>query len=233
MSTHCIDALAERQTRDFRLNRDCGCDPMRRHILDADCVHEDGGFQLLCLPENLPDVFTVRFTAPADFSTGDRIFVLGRGCVVYAQSMAVAPAGIFKAGAVILCEIDRERDYAFLCAGANGGAIDMSTEEQFAGYHDLEGKRVYCKTIGPIVVKWLQTGVYHYIDHGIANAHRLMRVDDFYLNAADPNCNCANGGSAKFLFDNTSHQGKLEVFVLNVLSNYTGYFTLYYTCTDR
>ncbi|MCC8180319.1 MAG: hypothetical protein LIP23_05335 [Planctomycetes bacterium] len=90
--------------------------PVSRHIIDADCDFEDGVFKLISLPARLPLLFTVRFTAPADYAAGSVLTLKGEELAVKTSVMEDAPDGMFSIGAVVQCDIDMERNLAFLQA---------------------------------------------------------------------------------------------------------------------
>ena len=126
--------LSTRLTRDFNTDVCTHLNPVSRHIIDADCEYEAGAFKMFCLPERLPNLFTIRFTAPVDFSAGDAITLKGRECAVKTRTMDEPGDGFFKAGAIVHCDIDMERDHAFFAAGGacekadcpfQGGAVEF------------------------------------------------------------------------------------------------------------
>ena len=88
----------------------------RGSIVDVDCVYEDGKF-FMRLPPSLSNLVTLRFTAPADYSAGDVMVVKGREFPVRTPGMTAASSDIFKAGAVIHCDIDMDRGLAFFWQG--------------------------------------------------------------------------------------------------------------------
>ncbi len=101
----------------------CGCEKMDR-IIDVDCDYENGRFYMRKLPGCLPRLFTIRFVAPADYSTGENIVVDKQEYPVLTSQMVSAETGIFKTGAVMLCEIDRDRDLAFIRTGGTSCACE-------------------------------------------------------------------------------------------------------------
>ncbi len=101
----------------------CGCEKMDR-IIDVDCDYENGRFYMRKLPGCLPRMFTIRFVAPADYNTGESIVVDKQEYPVLTSQMEAAETGIFKTGAVMLCEIDRDRDLAFIRTGSASGTGD-------------------------------------------------------------------------------------------------------------
>ncbi len=88
-----------------------------RHLIDADCDYVDGAFRLSSLPPKLPILFTVRFTAPADFTPGDVFTLKGQEYAVKTRNMEDPEVKLFSAGAVAQCDIDMERELAFFTAG--------------------------------------------------------------------------------------------------------------------
>ncbi|MCC8179555.1 MAG: hypothetical protein LIP23_01380, partial [Planctomycetes bacterium] len=95
--------------------------PVSRHIIDADCAYEDGVFKLYNVPARLPLLFTVRFTAPAVYAAGNTITLKGQEFEVKTSGMEPSPDGTFAAGAVVQCDIDMERNLAFISASHNVG----------------------------------------------------------------------------------------------------------------
>ena len=114
MST--IQGFAIRNTNELH-HPVCQKSKIAKHILDADCCYEDGVFALFSLPCKLPKVFTVRFTAPADFSQGNVFTLKGREFALKTRAMEAPEGMLFAAGAVVQCDIDMERDLAFFAAG--------------------------------------------------------------------------------------------------------------------
>ena len=114
MSTTKNPALRNAIERHARV---CQHSKVARHILDADCCHEDNAFALFSLPRKLPGLFTVRFTAPADFTAGDIVTLKGREFTIKTRTMEEPSGKLFSAGAVVLCEIDMERNLAFVTMG--------------------------------------------------------------------------------------------------------------------
>ncbi len=110
-------------------------------IYDAECCYEQGKFCMGRLPSCLPKLFTLRFTAPAEYNAGDVLVVDKQEYPVFTSQMEAAGAGIFKAGAVMLCEIDRDRDIAFIRTGSAAGT-DSNVNFQSSGltyYIDPQG----------------------------------------------------------------------------------------------
>ncbi len=95
------------------------CCDVRDRIVHMDCEYRDGKFHMQYLPGCLPTVFTARFKAPADFSEGDTIVVKDVEMLVMTSQMEAAEAGIFKSGAMMMCEIDLDRKLAFIRTGGN------------------------------------------------------------------------------------------------------------------
>lgn len=84
-----------------------------KQIHDADCSYENSIFTLLSLPCALPPLFTVRFTAPADFRRGSTLKMKGRTFAFKTSDMEEAKEKKFAAGAVVLLMVDMERGLAF------------------------------------------------------------------------------------------------------------------------
>lgn len=90
-------------------------------IVDADCIRKDGKFLLSSTEGCLPDLFTVRFRAPADYVAGDLIVFKDQELPVRMSSMAEAADDLFKANAVVRCDIDMVQKLAFFGQGGDGG----------------------------------------------------------------------------------------------------------------
>ncbi len=104
------------------------CCDVRDRILDAECLYTDGKFTMGSLPGCLPNLFSVRFRATADFTAGDVIVVDKQEYPVITSQMEAASTHIFKNGAVVLCEIDRDREMAFI---RTGGAACATEDVEF------------------------------------------------------------------------------------------------------
>jgi hypothetical protein len=89
-------------------------------ILPATCTYSSGIFTLSGLPDNLPDIFTVRFKAPADFAEGDTFSIGELPLPIKLINMTDAPDGAFKEGAVVLLSIDTTAECAFLTSSGLG-----------------------------------------------------------------------------------------------------------------
>lgn len=142
-------------------------------IVDVECIYEDGKFILSSFDACVPDLFTVRFRAPADYTAGDVIVFRKEELPVRTPGMATATTDIFKAGAIVHADIDLASRRAFVWMGGAGGVLpNLSYEEQFAGYYDEEGRRVYMKTIdfGNIPTGTTQR------PHGIPNVKRIINL---------------------------------------------------------
>ncbi|MCC8179798.1 MAG: hypothetical protein LIP23_02665 [Planctomycetes bacterium] len=96
--------------------RVCQKSGVAKHILDADACYEQGRFTLFSLPCKLPALFTVRFTAPADYQTGDKITLKGQDFTVKTRTMADPMNMAFSAGAVVQCDVDMERNLVFIAS---------------------------------------------------------------------------------------------------------------------
>ncbi len=97
------------------------CDK-RERIIHMDCEYRDGKFYMQYLPGCLPTVFTARFKAPADFTQGDTIVVKDAEMPVMTSQMEAASTGIFKTGVIMMCEIDLDRNLAFIRTGGGFGS---------------------------------------------------------------------------------------------------------------
>ena len=113
------------------LERICQGSDVAKHILDADCCHEEDAFALFSLPRQLPRLFTVRFTAPADFTPGDVFTLKGREFALKTRMMEDPSGSVFSAGAVVRLDIDMEQDLAFVTTGgtAQGGGVNFGNTD--------------------------------------------------------------------------------------------------------
>lgn len=202
--------------------------PIAQKIIDADCTYQVGKFMLSYLPCPLPSLFTVRFTAPEDYAAGNVIVVKGKGLPVRTPGMVAATSDIFKAGAVIHCDIDLDRELAFFWQGGGNGTApgvlpNQSTEEQFAGFYDIEGSKVYCKTFVNLVVGNFLANTAYNFPHNIPNFNKTINKIFLLKSWID-------SGHIWFVPNETNIRVHCHVA--------TGYMTesqltLYYTCTDR
>jgi len=103
--------------------------PVSRHLIDADCDYVDGTFRLANLPARLPILFTVRFTAPADFIPGDVFTIKGQELVVKTRTMGEPAGQLFAAGAVVQCDVDLERNLAFFVMGGEQAKCECQFQE--------------------------------------------------------------------------------------------------------
>ncbi|MCD7906807.1 MAG: hypothetical protein LUH04_03770 [Clostridium sp.] len=108
------------------------CSP---NIVDVDCLHESGRFILGTLPGCLPSLYTARFRAPVDYVAGDVIVVDEREYAVLTPQMEPAATNCFKSGAVVMCEIDRDRKYAFIRAGGATSGTDVEFQTSSLVYY--------------------------------------------------------------------------------------------------
>ncbi|MCC8179797.1 MAG: hypothetical protein LIP23_02660 [Planctomycetes bacterium] len=96
--------------------RTCQKSGVAKHILDADAFYEQGSFTLFSLPCKLPTLFTVRFTAPADYQQGDKFKLKEQEFVVKTRNMTDPYNLAFSAGAVVQCDVDMERNLVFIAS---------------------------------------------------------------------------------------------------------------------
>lgn len=131
-----VQELAMRNTGAFQ-NECSNKNPIADKIVDVDCVYADGKFTMLALPCPLPSIFTIRFTAPADYTQGDVIVIRGVEMPLRVPAMVSAASNLFRAGAVFHCDIDMDREIAFAWqntgGGMDGSQPNISYDEQFAG----------------------------------------------------------------------------------------------------
>ncbi len=209
----------------------CGCEKVDR-IIDVDCEYADGKFKFRKLPSCLPELFTVRFKAPADFTEGDTIIVKEFEMPVTTPGMTTAPTGLFANGAIMHCDIDMDRKLAFIwqSAGQGGMLPNLSYSEQFAGFLDWDGDKVYVKTVD--CGQAIYSDTFTVFPHGIPNIKKVVRnepllfhsnggviTDNYYINSND--YFAAHGTPTAIGYRNKVAQNA------HLLS------TLYYTCTDR
>ncbi len=218
--------------------------PLSHRIVDVDCVYEDGKFIMKTLPTNLPSLFTIRFTAPEDFTQGNVVVIHGKELPVRTPGMVSASSGLFAAGAVMHCDVDLDREIAFFWQngnGAVGGVLpNLSYDEQFAGFYDVDGKPVYTKLIkGPILSTTL-TRTYSDFNHNIENIKKVVRLEmTGYLRGLyafannhtlvwfSPNGELLSYCSADVRGD------QIRIESRGPYADTPVYVQLYYTCTDR
>lgn len=205
---------------------DC-CDAGK--IVNVYCTYDAGRFTLGGFPGCLR-LFTARFIAPADYTAGDVVVVKGRELPVRTPGMAAAASDIFKAGAVIHCDIDLDRELSFFWqGGGNGGVVlsHLSFEEQFAGYYDEYGDKVYCKTIDLGVIPYNNVKV---VPHNISNLKSVVN-DSFRWNGNGHHYIGNRTGTYYTIIEYTASNVTTSVnspsAVIHALT------TIYYTCTDR
>lgn len=199
-------------------------------IIDTDCVAESGKFVMQLLPGTLPALFTIRFTAPADYVTGDVIVVRGKELPVRTPGMTAATSDIFRAGAVIQCDIDMERELAFFWQSSGGGTgvqPNLSYDEQFAGYYDEAGKKVYMKSVDMGAL----SGTTGNCPHNIENFERLIDLTVVWYNETKQKVNtiCWWNNQTGFFLQN----GGVQFNSRESLAGYSAIARLVYTCTDR
>lgn len=204
------------------MSKDC-CDKAGA-IIDAECCYDEGKFFMRLSQGCLPGLFTLRFTAPADYTAGDVVVVKGKELPVRTPGMTAATTDIFKAGAVIHCDIDLDRELAFFWQGGGNGIgagvlPNLSYEEQFAGFYDIDGNKVYVKSIdfGPLINQKL-------VPYEIANYKDL--VDLRYTAGSFAT------GTPDYTFDIASQSIRFRCS-WSGSSAYSALVTIYYTCTDR
>lgn len=98
-------------------NRIDSTNPLSHRIVDIDCTYADGKFFVKSLPSDVPGLFTIRFTAPADFSAGDVFAVNDQDLLVTTRIMERPDGKVFAEGAVVLCDVDMDRNMLFITAG--------------------------------------------------------------------------------------------------------------------
>lgn len=235
-----MSAVEEYANRNaLRVKNECSNENPHAHkIIDVDCEYDNGKFVITHLPCPLPSLFTIRFTAPADYAQSDVIVVKGTELPVRTPGMVDATAGIFMAGAVIHCDIDLEREIAFCWQGGNGGAgalPNISYDEQFAGFYDRDGSKVYVKTVdfGQLPLGAAASGTIKQVAHNIDNVKRIVHANFTWWNSVGAvYCESVTGNGQHTIA--TVDKSAVFVTVWNVdRREWTGEFTLFYTCTDR
>ncbi len=209
----------------------CECEKKDR-IIDAECCYDGGKFFLGRLPACLPRLFTVRFTAPADYSAGDVIVVDDKELPVRTPGMTAATSGLFKAGAVMHCDVDMDRKMVFFWQNGGstvGGVLpNLSYEEQFAGFYDESGDKVYVRSfdLGTIISPKV-------IPHNISNLKSVVDDSFRWKTATTDNEHYWIGNRT-----GSNHMiiaySKTDIEVSSTTPReMIGLVTLYYTCTDR
>jgi hypothetical protein len=98
------------------------------HIRSATASYDDGVFTLTDLPTTLPDIFTVRFKAPADFAEGDTFIIGSTTLTAKLSNQEPAPDELFKSGAVVTMEVDKGEETAFFKSGGPSWNIFFGEE---------------------------------------------------------------------------------------------------------
>ena len=229
-----MSTIEELATRTFN-NRCDSTNLVGRHIIDADCIYDNGAFVLKSLPENLPVLFTLRFTAPADYTQGDVVAIDEQQFPVRTPGMASASTGLYKAGAVVHCDIDLERELAFFWLGAGmsgGGVPNLSYDEQFAGFYDEEGDRVYVRTV---LYGTMPNSAAVARNHNISNIKRIVNYNMATWNPQSPHgAHCSNYylSSGSYICV-TANVDLVRCQVGGDWRDHTLSVVMYYTCTDR
>lgn len=93
--------------------------PVQYRLNDCSASYSGGCFMLSGLPTELPSKFTVRFTAPAPYSTGEHLSIgdIQLALVDYTQSALSANA--WKSGALVALDIDYIGAKAYLAASGS------------------------------------------------------------------------------------------------------------------
>ena len=89
-------------------------------VYPATCTYSSSVFTLTGLPDNLPDIFTVRFKAPADFAEGDTFSINALPYALFLPNQQPAQAGAFAKNAVVSLNVDLATGKAFLPGGSGG-----------------------------------------------------------------------------------------------------------------
>lgn len=228
----CVQELANRK---YRSEID-STNPLSKQIVDVDCVHQSGKFVMMSLPKNLPSLFTIRFTAPADFTQGDVVVIRDKELPAMTPGMVNASTELYKAGAVMHCDIDMDREIAFFWQNGNGtvGGVlpNLSYDEQFAGYHDFDGSKVYRKAVMIDSVPSGASNQHYPID--IVNPKRIVRFEAYVDNGYGLYAGSHAAGTASYICT--------AVFPTSIeitTNNNTDWATrklwviFDYTCTDR
>jgi hypothetical protein len=80
-------------------------------------TYENGFFEITGLPVELPDIITIRFTAPATFSPEDKLLIGTTEIDVLAADMQRLNYGAFAQGALVSLNVDFTKNQAFLAVG--------------------------------------------------------------------------------------------------------------------
>lgn len=234
ITVFCVVAALVSQAGDYstrKFNNEINSEnPLSGQVIDADCLFDSGKFVMKSLPKTLPSLFTVRFTAPADFTEDNTIVIGGKELPVLTPAMANAASGLYKAGAVVHCDIDMEREIAFFAQFA-GRPIDLSESEHFAGYHDTDGAKVYRKVIFANIVS---DGNVHNraIPHNIPNIKNIVDYQSIYSIGTTTNSGNTPSYNDTFVRTGLTNTAVL-VSVVGISWEARFRFTLEYTCTDR
>ena len=86
-------------------------------ILNATVIYESGGFILTELPDELPEVFTVRFKSPATYMAGDVFNINSIIVEAKLHNLEAARDGLFKENAIVTMDVDLADNIAFFNIG--------------------------------------------------------------------------------------------------------------------
>ncbi len=111
-------------------------------------------------------------------------------------------------------------------SGNNGSRPDYSLTEQYAGYHDYDGSKVYMKTIelGAMPNKTVKL-----VPHGISSLKKVLH--DEWTWGGNGGWYIGNRHSAATVIEYTLDSVRIGSSA--DVSTAQGVVTLYYTCTDR
>lgn len=154
--------------------------------------------------------------------------------------MVNASTGLYKAGAVMHCDIDMDRGLAFFWQGGDSTGMvipNLSYDEQFAGFYDTDGKKVYVKTIelGQFPSSNSSSiAASKEVLHTISGLYRKINMITHWGLMPDGSANVGNltipwYGAVYFHFTDQN----VTIITSYNWAHCSGRAILYYTCTDR
>jgi len=90
---------------------------VKNMIFSATATYVDGYFELNGLPDDLPDPFTVRFSAPTGYLPGDKLRIGANELDIVTLAMTQPSFGAFASGALVSMDVGISEQKAFLAAG--------------------------------------------------------------------------------------------------------------------
>ena len=113
---------------------------------------------------------------------------------------------------------------------------DISYEEQYAGFRDQDGDKVYVKTV--VIDSFPSAGsaaVFKTVPTGIANFKKVRDFRVIWGDSADSYEGSLTGIANTARIVSILADGNISIYVVNLGNGsiYSGEATIWYTCTDR